>query len=81
METTSAEACVSHAGESVVALHPCRPAVTNAAKRASGRRILPLETLCAETFTGLSGSLATPNVGSAVANAAPKRLPATKPFR
>jgi len=83
METTaatSAESRMSHAGESMVALHPRRAPVADAAKSASARRILPLETLRSETFTGLPGGFATPNGGCA-ANATPKRFTAPKPFR
>jgi hypothetical protein len=77
---TSAESGVSHARKPMVALHPRCPAVANAAKRASARRILPLETLRSETFTGLPGTFATPNCGDTAANTTTKCLSAAKPF-
>jgi len=84
METTTATAAetgVSHAGESMVALHSRRASIAYPAECAATRRILPLKTLRSETFTGLPGGLATPKLGCAAARPTPKSFTAPKSFR
>jgi hypothetical protein len=54
----SAEACMSHAGESVITPHLGLPAIANSAERAAiAARILALKSLTAETLFRLGPSV------------------------